>query len=106
MRRLIVLPLLAALLLSVAGTAQASSTKGMPSSWFGFPMTCNETQVINGSMRKETFHCGFPFPAPATALVLTPDSGAMWFSDYDGAFAVDLHIVISPGGNLDGWATY
>ena len=107
MRRLIVLPLLAALLLTVAGTAQATSTKGMASSWNGVPMTCDETQVINKNMRKETFHCTYPLPAPAKALVLTPSSpGAEWFSDYDGVFAVDFHIVISPGGNLEGWATY
>ena len=106
MRRLIVIPLLVVLLLSVAGTVQAGSTKGMASSWNGLPMTCDETQVINGNMRKETFHCGYPFPAPATALVLTPDTAATWFSDYDGAFAVNFHIVISPSGNLDGWATY
>jgi len=107
MRRLIVLPLIVVLLLSVAGTVQASSTKGMASSWNGLPMTCDETQVTNGNMRKETFHCDYPFPAPVRALVITPDApGATWFSDYDGVFASNFHIVISPGGNLEGWATY
>ncbi len=77
----------------------------LPSSWNGVPMTCEETQVINGNQRKETFHCVFPGELPTSAHSCD-ESSCFWFSDFDGAEAITLHIVLTPSGQFEGWATY
>ncbi|MGH3083992.1 MAG: hypothetical protein ACRDNP_08020 [Gaiellaceae bacterium] len=69
-----------------------------------FPTTCDETQVINANQRKETFHCTFDEAAPAPFVCDT--SSCFWFSDFDGAEATSLHLVITPSGRVEGWATY
>jgi hypothetical protein len=70
-----------------------------------YPATCNETQVINGNQRKETFQCTFTGAAPAP-FVCDTSNGCLWFSDFDGAEASSTHFVITPSGLMVGWATY
>ena len=70
-----------------------------------YPATCDETQVVNNNQRKETFHCTFDAAAPAP-VVCDTSSGCVWFSDFDGAEAINTHFVISPSGRMIGWATY
>lgn len=69
-----------------------------------YPAVCDETQVINKSKRKETFYCTFTDAKPAPVIV-TEENG-FWFSDFDGAQAVDFQFVITPSGNMNGWAVY
>ena len=81
----------------------------LPSSIFDgttlYPMTCDETQVINGNQRKETFQCTFDAAAPAP-FVCDTSVGCFWFSDFDGAEATSTHFVITPSGLVEGWAIY
>lgn len=70
-----------------------------------YPATCDETQVINKNQRKETFHCTFDAAVPAP-IVCDTSIGCEWFSDFDGALATNTHFVITPSGNMVGWATY
>jgi len=70
-----------------------------------YPATCDETQVINGNQRKETFHCTFDAAAPAP-FVCDTSMGCVWFSDFDGAEATSTHFVITPSGLMVGWAPY
>ncbi|HEX7311362.1 MAG TPA: hypothetical protein VF232_09295 [Gaiellaceae bacterium] len=70
-----------------------------------YPMTCEETQVINGNQRKETFQCTFDAAAP-TPFVCDTSNGCFWFSDFDGAEATSTHFVITPSGRVLGWAVY
>jgi hypothetical protein len=114
MRRVIGIPVMLVLMLAAVGSAQAASTKDMPSGWWDpatntfLPMTCDETQVINKNVRKETFHCAYPFPAPDRAIEVATDnpSGIMWASDFDGQLATSFRIRITPSGNVEGSATY
>ena len=81
----------------------------LPSSFFDgttlFPATCDETQVVNGNQRKETFHCTFDAAVPAP-FVCDTSIGCLWFSDFDGAEAVSTHFVITHSGLMVGWAKY
>ncbi len=70
-----------------------------------YPATCDETQVINGNQRKETFQCTFDAAVPAPAVCDT-SFGCFWFSDFDGALAISTHFVVTPSGTMNGWATY
>jgi hypothetical protein len=70
-----------------------------------YPATCDETQVINGNQRKETFHCTFDAAAPAP-FVCDTSIGCVWFSDFDGAEATSTHFVITRSGLMVGWALY
>jgi hypothetical protein len=88
-----------------AGSGAQTTHATLPSGWDIYPMTCDETQVINGSQRKETFHCGYTGPPPSSAAE-ADQTNAIWFSDFDGAPAKVFHIVILPSGNFEGWATY
>jgi hypothetical protein len=88
-----------------AGNGATTQHAALPSSWNGFPMTCDETQVINKNQRKETFRCDFTGPAP-TQAVHADETNSVWFSDFDGAPATAFSIVITPSGNLNGTATY
>lgn len=98
-----------ALLLS-AGVWAATVTKATLASGFDdgtafYPATCDETQVINGNQRKETFNCTFDAAVPAP-FVCDTAVGCIWFSDFDGAEATSTHFVITPSGRMVGWATY
>lgn len=77
----------------------------LDSSWNGVAMTCLETKVVNVHLRKETFHCQLPGVTAARAQVYD-ETTAFWSSDFDGAPATALHIVISPSGSFNGWAVY
>jgi hypothetical protein len=70
-----------------------------------YPATCDETQVINGNQRKETFQCTFDAAVPAP-LVCDTSIGCLWFSDFDGAEAASMHFVITQSGLMVGWALY
>ena len=114
MRRLIGIPVLLALMLTAVGSASAASQKDMPSGWWDpatntiRPMTCDETQVINKNGRKETFHCTYPFPAPAKAIEYSTGdgNGIFWASDFDGTVATSFRLVVTPSGNVEGSASY
>ena len=88
-----------------AGNGAQTTHATLPSFWDIYPMTCDETQVINKTGRKETFHCAYPGPPPAQAEE-ADETNAFWFSDFDGAPAVTFHIVITPSGTFEGWAIY
>ena len=89
----------------LAGNGAQTQHATLASSWDGFAMTCEETQVINKNQRKETFHCEFTEPVPFPAFSCD-ESNCLWFSDFDGAEAVALHVVFTPSGEFNGWATY
>jgi hypothetical protein len=88
-----------------AGNGAQTTRATLPSGWDIYPMTCDETQVITTNQRKETFHCAYTGPPPAQAEE-ADETNAFWFSDFDGAPAVKFHIVITPSGGFEGWATY
>ena len=88
-----------------AGNGAQTTRATLPSGWDIYPMTCDETQVINTKQRKETFHCAYTGPPPAHTEQ-ADETNAFWFSDFDGAPAVKFHIVITPSGSFDGWAIY
>ena len=67
--------------------------------------TCDETQVINGNQRIETFHCTFDDAVPAP-LVCDTSIGCTWFSDFDGAESTSTHFVITRSGLMVGWARF
>jgi hypothetical protein len=70
-----------------------------------YPATCDETQVINANQRIETFQCSFDAGAPAP-VVCSPSKDCFWNSDFDGAPATDFRFIITPSGELVGWAKY
>jgi hypothetical protein len=70
-----------------------------------YPATCDETQVINGNQRKETFQCTFDDEVPPQ-FVCDTAIGCVWFSDFDGAEATQMHVVITPSGLMVGWALF
>ena len=113
MRLLIVLGAVAtcALVLGVGVGSGASTTKVTLASFYVdengvvYPATCQETQVINDNQRKETFQCTFDAAAPAP-FVCDTSIGCVWFSDFDGAEATSAHWVITPSGQMFGWALY
>ena len=70
-----------------------------------YPATCDETQVMNGNQRKETFQCTFDDAVP-TPIVCDTTIGCLWFSDFDGAEATQMHVVITRSGLMVGWALY
>jgi len=115
MRRLLITIAAASLLaLSLSATVQAANratvTKAtLPSFWVDeegtfFPATCHETQVINGNMRMERFHCSFDGDKPGRTMCTTDT--CTWSSDFDGAPAVRFHFLITPSGRMNGWAKY
>ena len=71
-----------------------------------YPMTCDETQVVNQNHRKETFHCTFDEAVPSPGVFSTAKGNAVWFSDFDGAEATSTHWAFTPAGSLQGWARY
>ena len=81
----------------------------LASFWFEddvfYPATCDETQVINGNHRRETFHCTFDDAVPAP-IVCDTSIGCVWFSDFDGAEAMQMHVVITRSGLMVGWAQF
>ena len=106
----IVLAALTLALMLSAGVQAATVTKATLASGFFdgttfYPATCNETQVINGNQRKETFQCTFDAAVPAP-FVCDTAVGCFWASDFDGAEATSTHFVITPSGLMVGWATY
>jgi hypothetical protein len=70
-----------------------------------FAATCHYTQVINRNHRKETFQCSFDASHPAPAVCDT-STGCAWSSDIDGMPAISTHFVITPSGQMRGWALY
>jgi hypothetical protein len=92
-------------LVVVAAVQAATVTRAtLPSSWDGYPMTCNETQLISGGKRTETFTCQYPGPVSFPARA--DETNATWFSDFDGAPAKKFNIVILQSGLFTGSATY
>jgi hypothetical protein len=103
-------------LASSAGVQTANGDDGatvtratLASGWFEgdvlYPATCDETQVINRNQRKETFQCTFDDAVP-TPIVCDTTIGCLWFSDFDGAEATQMHVVITRSGLMVGWALY
>jgi hypothetical protein len=71
-----------------------------------YAMTCDQTQVINGNQRKETFRCTFDEAAPEHFAAGSSDD-LIWFSDFDGAEPVSTHWAVTPSGRWRaGWALY
>jgi hypothetical protein len=112
-RRLAILLAVFAAVLAFAADVHATTVTRvtLPSFYYDgdadilYAMTCNETQVINGNHRRETFACTFDGAAPPYHLIVTPKTG-FWFSDFDGAEATDFQFVITRSGHLNGWAEY
>ena len=69
-----------------------------------FPATCREVQVVTTHQRKETFHCRLTAGVPSRTGPSGP--GDVWFSDFDGTPATRAHWVVTPSGNMEGWAVY
>ena len=90
---------------SGANVTKATLPSGYGDSTGFYPATCDETQVVNTNQRTETFNCTFDAAAPAP-IVCDTSSGCDWFSDFDGAHASSTHFVITPSGQMVGWATY
>jgi hypothetical protein len=88
-----------------AGNGAQTTHATLPSGWDIYPMTCDETQVVNGNQRKETFHCAYTGPPPSRAEE-ADQTNAFWFSDFDGAPTKTFHIMITPSGSFEGWAIY
>jgi hypothetical protein len=44
-----------------------------------------------------------PVPAP---IVCDTSIGCLWFSDFDGAEAIETHFVVNRAGLMVGWAKY
>ena len=69
-----------------------------------FPATCREVQIVTSAQRRETFHCQLTAGVPARTGPSGP--GDVWFSDFDGTPATSAHLVVTPSGDMEGWAVY
>src|SRR3954454_11505828 len=91
-------------------SASAATTKNnVHTTWVdsrthtSYPITCNETQTINGNNRTETFTCtSDSAKAPAGTYDSPP---ALWNSGFEGASAQKVHVTIDNNGNLQGTAS-
>ena len=90
---------------ALATASDHSRAAVLPSTWNGYPMTCNETQVTGPNSRTEAFSCQYPGPTGSTSMFFN-QTNAVWNSDFDGVRAVKFQIVIQPGGRFNGTASY
>ena len=71
--------------------------------------SCDEQRVEQGGSARETIHCRTTDTSHKSAVIFDPAhdfGGFPWFSDFVGEPASDFHLVGTPTGSLDGWATY
>ena len=76
-----------------------------------YHFSCDETHAVaSDGSASELIHCKTNDTSHKSAVVFTPQNlfGGLypWFSDFTGEPATDFHIVGTPSGNLEGWATY
>jgi hypothetical protein len=94
---------------AVASASPATVTQATLPSFFVdlegtfFPATCDVTQVVNDQQRIETFRCTFDDTVPAPYVC---HKTCTWASDFDGAPAQKTHFLITPSGEMHGWAIY
>jgi hypothetical protein len=70
---------------------------------------CDETRIQFTDGARESIHCKTDDRSNRSAVIFSPQhlfGGFPWFSDFTGEQSKDFHLVGTPSGNLDGWATY
>jgi hypothetical protein len=70
---------------------------------------CDEVRAEGSSGARETIHCVTTDTSLKSAFVFDHAhdfGGYPWFSDFTGQESTDFHLVGTPTGRLDGWATY
>jgi hypothetical protein len=113
--------LAAAIAVMAAGTPPASGAAATPiRAHFEYDLfdpavgvvhfSCDEVRLLKSEGARESIHCATTDSTHASAIIFTPDGnlfgGFPWFSDFTGEPAADFHLVGTPSGRLDGWATY
>jgi hypothetical protein len=87
----------------VAGNGSLE-VEDVPSSWGSVPMTCHTARLDHVDRAVELFRCQASSGALPPGVYESP--AAQWTSDLTGLDARTNRIVISPDGDLTGWATY
>src|SRR4051794_20367814 len=100
---------LVALFAIIPAAHAATTTKTVSTTWVDnrtgivYDITCNETQVINGNNRTESFDCTPDGAKPPAGTYNSPS--AFWNSDFDGSSARKVHVTIDNNGRLQGQAS-